>query len=172
MASLEADCGQGSTISRRGRGNPASPAKPSERRVIPSMKPPAEPASVDLPGPVRAFLAAVNDRDAAAAARCFTEGAEYHATVPHPSVAGTPAIEAMFARIFGEAERVRWEVVATGEQGSVVFVERLDRFWYSGHEAAIECCGVFVLDGDRIATVRDYLDLPTWRARKSAALRG
>jgi limonene-1,2-epoxide hydrolase len=126
--------------------------------------------AADHPGPVRAFLDAVNRRDAEAVARCFTDDAVYHATVPHAPVAGRTAIAAMFERIFDQAEQVCWEVVSSGGGGARYFVERIDRFWYAGHEAAIECCGVFVLTSDRISVVRDYLDLPTWRERKTAAL--
>jgi limonene-1,2-epoxide hydrolase len=123
----------------------------------------------ELPVPVRAFLDAVNRRDAEAAAQFFTEDAAYHATVPHAPVVGRTAIAAMFARIFSEADQVCWEAVSSAGDGTVCFVERVDRFWYAGREAAIECCGVFRLSGDRISVVRDYLDLPTWRERKVAA---
>jgi limonene-1,2-epoxide hydrolase len=122
-----------------------------------------------LPPVVSAFLAAVEDRDAAAVGRCLTEAAVYHFLMPHPPVIGRTAVQDTFARVLGEATRVRWDIVTSAVAGDRVFLERVDRFWFGDREAAIECTGVMELHGGRIAVVRDYADLSTWQARKSEA---
>lgn len=122
-----------------------------------------------LPAVITEFLAAVNDRDARRVAACFTEDAQYHFLVPQPAVVGRDAIEAAYTRVLGECSDVSWEVVTSAVDDGLVFLERVDRFFFDGREAAIECLGVFELEDDLIRTVRDYADHETWRERKSAA---
>lgn len=125
-----------------------------------------------VPEPVAAFLTAVEARDAAAVARCFTEDAEYHFLVPFPPAVGRAAIEGAFADVLGEVTQTEWEIVTSAADGDHVFLERLDHFWFGSRKASIECLGVLRLAGDKIAAVRDYADLSTWRARKEAAQAG
>lgn len=135
--------------------------------------PPREGAGppANLPTAVVDFLTAVDARDAAAVAASFDTDAAYHVAVPHPPVRGRTAIEALFTRIFTEAERVRWEVRSWSGDEYRIFLERVDRFWYGGHEAVAECCGVVELAGGLIVEIRDYVDLPTWKERKATARR-
>ncbi|MGX4688138.1 nuclear transport factor 2 family protein [Streptomyces sp. JNUCC 63] len=122
-----------------------------------------------LPAAVSEFLEAVNARDPSRVAACFTEDAAYHFLVPQPPVTGRSAIEAAYTKVLGECTQVRWDVVAGAAAGHLVFLERVDRFWYDGREAAIECCGVFELGGGLIRVARDYADHRTWRERRAAA---
>ncbi len=118
---------------------------------------------------VARFLAAVHDRDCDAVAGCFTADARY-ANVPHPPAVGPAAIRAVFARILPRCERVHWEIVSAAYDGQRAWLERVDRFWIGGREYAIECNGVYVVAGPRLAEVRDYVDLATWRARLGGVL--
>lgn len=122
-----------------------------------------------LPACVLAFLDAINARDVDRAGECFAPDASYHLLMPHPPVEGRRAIvEALRPSVAG-ADRVQWDVVTWGVNGEVVFVERIDRFFYTDNEAAIECLGVFTLRNGLIQSIRDYADLATWRLRKAAA---
>jgi limonene-1,2-epoxide hydrolase len=127
-----------------------------------------------LPPGIAGFLAAINDRDANAAGAFLTDDIAYHLIVPHPPVTGHAAVIDVLRTSITEADRVRWEVVCWSATGDLVFVERIDRFWFgereAAREAAIECTGVFELRDGKIATIRDYADLSTWRERKRAAL--
>ena len=122
-------------------------------------------------GVVRGFLDAVESRDCDAVAACFTEAARY-ANVPHPPVVGPAGVRALFARILPRCESVRWDVVTSAYDGPRAWLERVDRFWIQGREYAIECNGVFTVDatGTRLAEVRDYVDLATWRDRLGGVL--
>lgn len=123
-----------------------------------------------LPPIVAEFLQAVERRDPAAVGRCFTDDAVYWFTVPTYRVTGREAVRETFARVLGEADRVVWDVTAWADDGDRVWLERIDRFWYGETEAAIECTGVVELADGRIAAVRDYCDLETWRRRKTQAM--
>jgi limonene-1,2-epoxide hydrolase len=124
-----------------------------------------------LPDIVRELFAAINDRDAVALGRCLAEQAEYHFIVPLEPAVGRDDVVASFTEILAEPSRVQWDVLAFAQNGNHVFVERVDRFWFGEHEAFVECTGVIDLDDDGLITsVRDYVDLATWRERKAAAL--
>lgn len=125
---------------------------------------------IDLPRPVVEFFDAVNSRDFAALADCLAEDVSYHFVVPHPPVTGRTAVVDALRSSLMAADRVSWEPTSHLADRDRAFVERVDRFWFAGHEAAIEVTGVFELAGDTIGTIRDYADLDTWRQRKIAAL--
>jgi limonene-1,2-epoxide hydrolase len=124
----------------------------------------------DLPQAITSFFAAINERDVEAVGRCLTEDIVYHLIVPLPPATGLTKVLAALGASITEADRVSWEVAGWARSGDQVFVERIDRFWFGDREAAIECTGVFELRDDKIAVVRDYADLGTWRQRKQAAL--
>ncbi len=119
---------------------------------------------------VREFLDAVEALDLGRLGACFTAEARY-ANVPNPPATGPAAIRSMFEPILGRAERVRWDLVGEVYLPDRALLERVDRFWIDGTEYAIECNGVFVVDtaAGRIAEVRDYVDLATWRQRLATA---
>jgi limonene-1,2-epoxide hydrolase len=91
-----------------------------------------EPSPDALPAVITDFLEAVNARDAGRVGACFTEDAGYHFLMPHPAVVGRNAIEATFTKIFGECTDVQWENTTTAVNGDLVFLERVDRFFYNG----------------------------------------
>jgi limonene-1,2-epoxide hydrolase len=113
---------------------------------------------------VRHYVAAVESRDASAVAECFTADAVF-CNVPHEPAVGRTAIQAVFEPILARSARVRWDVHHLAVTGSLVFAERTDRFWIDGDEYSVQCTGVFVVDGDLIAELRDYVDLGVWRRR-------
>jgi limonene-1,2-epoxide hydrolase len=119
-----------------------------------------------LPHVILKFLRALEARDADAVGACFAENASYHLLVPKPPVTGKAAILGVFETLLSETTAVRWDLVSHAVAGDRVFLERVDRFWYDGKEASIECLGVFELSGGLIETVRDYADHSTWRERK------
>lgn len=112
------------------------------------------------------FLTAVESRDPAAVARCFTPGATY-ANVPHPPAAGRDAIEALFTPILGRSDRVVWDIVSESYAEHRAWLERVDRFWIGGTEYRIECNGVAEIDTEAglLTAFRDYVDLGVWRER-------
>lgn len=124
----------------------------------------------ELPAAIIGFLDAINNRDVAAAEAFLTEDVSYQLLVPHPKIVGRTAVLDALSASITEADRVSWEVVTFAVGPDLALVERIDRFWFDGNEASIDCTGVFELRGGRIAAVRDYADLDTWRRRKQAAL--
>jgi limonene-1,2-epoxide hydrolase len=124
----------------------------------------------ELPQLISRFFSAINARDADALGAIMTEDVSYHLIVPHPPVCGRSAVVDALRKSLQEADRVDWEVRSWSATDDLVFVERIDRFWFGDREAAIECTGVFVLRDELISEVRDYADPGTWRSRKEAAL--
>lgn len=123
---------------------------------------------MNLPAAVATFLDALSARDLYAVLACFTEDATYAYAVPMPPLMGRAAIGAMFGPLLSEASAVRWDIVHFTVAGERVWTERVDRFTFGDREVAIECAGVFELGGGRVRAVRDYVDLATWRERRSA----
>jgi limonene-1,2-epoxide hydrolase len=118
---------------------------------------------------VRHFIAAVASRDPDAVAACFTPRASF-ANVPHPPAIGRAAIRAAYAPILARSDRVQWDVHTIAAAGNSVLAERTDRFWIDGEEFAVQCNGVFVIEDELIAELRDYVDLGVWRARLGTVL--
>jgi hypothetical protein len=72
----------------------------------------------------------------------------------------------MLAPILRWSDEVRWDVVSSHCAAGTVAVERVDRFVIAGTEHAVECHGVFGVDGEGLVTfVRDYVDIGDWRGR-------
>lgn len=122
-----------------------------------------------LPPAVARFFAAINDPDLDSLDEVFTDDISYQFAVPYPPTQGRARVINVLRDALTEADSARWDVLRWSVSADVVFVERVDRFWFGAREAAIECTGVFELRNGRIAAVRDYADLQTWRARKDAA---
>jgi limonene-1,2-epoxide hydrolase len=117
-----------------------------------------------------AFLDAVAGNDPDTIAACFAEDAVY-TNVPQAPLVGRDAIRAMFASVADRADAVRWDVVSAGYTEGCGRLERVDHFWVGGRQVSIECNGVFEVDPATglITSVRDYLDLGTYRERLRAA---
>lgn len=115
---------------------------------------------------VARFLAAVEDRDAAAAGACFAADATY-ANVPHPPVVGPEGVRGLLAPILDRSESVHWEIVSAAYTDDRAWLERVDRFVIDGREYAVACTGVADVDpaAGLIVAFRDYVDLGEWRAR-------
>lgn len=113
---------------------------------------------------VARFLAAVEERDIDAVLACLTDDVTYR-NVPHPPVHGHDGVRALLGPFLARCERARWDVVTAAEGDGHTFAERVDRFWIGGREYSIECTGVYRIVGDRIAEVRDYVDLGVWHQR-------
>ena len=110
------------------------------------------------------FLGAVESRDPAAVAACFTPDATFR-NMPHEPAVGRAAIQAAFRPILARSSRVQWDVHHVAGSGDLVFAERTDRFWIDGEEYAVHCNGVFEIGDGLIAELRDYVDLGVWRRR-------
>ncbi|OBF67110.1 hypothetical protein A5753_05420 [Mycobacterium sp. 852002-51971_SCH5477799-a] len=52
------------------------------------------------------------------------------------------------------------EVLNVAVNGSLVMVERIDRFIYDGKKVSTRCMGTFDVVGDKIVAWRDYFDMP------------
>ncbi len=123
---------------------------------------------MSLPPVLVGFLAALERRDLDGVLDCFTADATYAYAVPHAPLNGRDAIGAMFGPLLQDTDAVRWDVVGFSVDGDRVWTERIDRFTFAGREVAIECMGVFELADGKIRSVRDYVDMATWRERKDA----
>lgn len=123
-----------------------------------------------LPQPLTDFFAAVNAVDLEAVGDCLAEEVTYQFLVPHPAAVGRKAVIDALRSSLTAADRISWEPTSHLAGDDLAFVERVDRFWFGEHEAAIDVVGVFELADGRITAVRDYADLNTWRERKAAAL--
>jgi limonene-1,2-epoxide hydrolase len=99
----------------------------------------------------------------------MTDHISYHLIVQCPAVTGRAAVVEALPASITEADRVQCGVVSCSATGNLVFAERIDRFWFGEREAAIERTGAFELHDGKIAAVRDYAELTTWRERKRAA---
>ena len=121
---------------------------------------------------VRAFLDAVESRDAAAVAACFTQTATYQ-NVPPAAYTGRTEIEQLFAPILSASERVEWEVLSMAVDSDRVHLERMDRFWIRGKEYSVACHAVITVDmtNGLIVSFIDYLDLGKWRETLGDVLR-
>ncbi len=112
------------------------------------------------------LIAAIESRDLRAIERRITSACTWQ-NVPEEPVVGSDAVLAMLGGILGWSDEVRWDVVSSAERAGAVHLERIDRFWLDGEECAVSCHGVFEIDAatERVASVRDYVDLAAWRAR-------
>ena len=123
-----------------------------------------------IPDVITRFLAAVAALNADELADCFAEVGEYFVTFPAPAIIGRENIRAFFADLFSRCSAARCDLSSFGFNGSTVYTERVDRFWFAGREAFIECVGVFEIEGSRISVVRDYVDAETFTRRLDQAL--
>jgi limonene-1,2-epoxide hydrolase len=119
---------------------------------------------------VARLLAAVASRDLRDVAATLAPDVTWQ-NVPHERTVGRDAVVAMLGGIITWSDDVRWDVASAGYDGDTAWVERIDRFVIAGTEHAVRCNGVIRTDGDgAIVEVRDYVDLPEWRARVGPVL--
>ncbi len=114
--------------------------------------------NVDL---VRAFCEAFTRRDTDEVLEFFTEDAVYH-NMPMPPVRGKAAIRTVLDMFLKPSESVEFVVLHIAEEGDAVLTERLDRFVIGGKKVELPVCGVFEIEGGKVAAWRDYFDMATW----------
>ncbi|MEZ5596213.1 MAG: limonene-1,2-epoxide hydrolase family protein [Pseudomonadales bacterium] len=107
---------------------------------------------------VTALMRAFDARDLDAIEACFTPDAVYH-NIPMEPVTGSAAIRASLAPFLGMASEIRFEVLQSAANGSVVMNERVDRFLVNGRWIAVRVMGVFEVSAAGITAWRDYFDL-------------
>jgi limonene-1,2-epoxide hydrolase len=107
---------------------------------------------------VNAFMSTWHRGDIAEMIGFFAEDAVYH-NIPMAPAVGKPAIRELLERFLVSMEGLEAEVHRQVARGNVVMNERTDRFSLGGRQIALQVCGVFEVDGDRITAWRDYFDM-------------
>lgn len=114
---------------------------------------------------VRAFIAAVEAKDLAAAGALLHPDVSYE-NVPIDPVVGRDATVGVLESFLGAASEVDWPVRREVVSGSVVMNERLDRFLIGDGWLELPVAGVFEVDDDGLITLwRDYFDMGTYMTR-------
>ena len=111
---------------------------------------------------VRRFLAAWERRDTQHIVDAFTDAGVYH-SVPLEPIEGKAAIRA-FVEGFAAVPPGRLEIRHQVATEAVVMNERTDRITLNGRPIVLPICGVFEIEGGRIAAWREYFDLGPVRA--------
>jgi limonene-1,2-epoxide hydrolase len=111
---------------------------------------------------VRAFLAAWERRDTEYILDRFTDDAVYH-SIPLTPIVGKPAIRAWVAAFAGRPPG-RLEIRHQVASGDIVMNERIDYITLNGSPVVLPICGVFEIEGGRIAAWREYFDMAPARA--------
>jgi limonene-1,2-epoxide hydrolase len=120
---------------------------------------------------ITGLLSAIESRDLRAIRNALHPSATWQ-NIPHAPVHGRESVMALLASIICWSDKVRWDVVSVATQGSVGWLERLDRFWLAGEEHSVACNGIFTIDPETqtVLSVRDYVDLGEWRSRVGPVL--
>jgi limonene-1,2-epoxide hydrolase len=121
--------------------------------------------NIDL---VRAFCEAFSRRDTDELLGFFTDDAVYH-NMPMPPVRGKEAIRSVLDMFLKPAESVEFIVLHAASEGAAVLTERLDRFGIGGKKVELPVCGVFEIEGGKIAAWRDYFDMATWTRQTASS---
>lgn len=75
-----------------------------------------------------------------------------------PPVVGREAIAERIIALGAGVTAIKLDIRNMGRVGNVVFMERVDRFTYNGHEGAVPVTGVIEVEGDKIKEWREYYD--------------
>ena len=110
---------------------------------------------------IRDFIAAWSRMDPDELAGFFTEDGVYH-NMPARPVQGREAIRGFIAAFLKSWTATEWDVLNLVAQGDVVIAERLDRTMVGDKPVNLPCCGVFEMQGGKIAVWRDYFDMATY----------
>ncbi len=119
--------------------------------------------NVDL---VRAFCEAFSRRNSDELLGFFTEDAVYH-NMPMPPVRGKEAIRSVLDMFLKPSQSVEFIILQIAASDGAVLTERLDRFVMGGKNVDLPVCGVFEVDGGKIAAWRDYFDMAAWTRQTS-----
>lgn len=89
-----------------------------------------------------------------------TDDVEY-TNIPMGTVRGPEGIRSVLEPFFAATISNQWVIKAAAENGTTVFMERLDRHQLKNGWAELPVVGVFELRDGKIAKWRDYFDLAT-----------
>lgn len=119
----------------------------------------------------RRFLAAWGELSTPALMPYFAANAVYH-NMPWPPLEGEAPIRGFLDAFFPMADKLRFDITMLTTKGSLVYTERVDRFWLkSGSKIELPILGVFEFDqAGKIKAWRDYFDLKTWLDQGGPAL--
>ena len=113
---------------------------------------------------VRRFEEAFNANDVDALVQCFSPDATYTDTFFGPHT-GHPALRAMFQRMFHEGYQYEWRMDAVVEDARHAAAEWSFRYIVTdaiprsaGRKVRFRGMSLFVLEGERIQTYREYFD--------------
>lgn len=119
--------------------------------------------NVDL---VRAFCEAFSRRNSDELLGFFTEDAVYH-NMPMPPVRGKEAIRSVLDMFLKPSQSVEFIILQIAASDGAVLTERLDRFVMGSKNVDLPVCGVFEVEGGKIAAWRDYFDMAAWTRQTS-----
>jgi ketosteroid isomerase-like protein len=96
----------------------------------------------------------------------YADDATYHVSAWHKPTVGRDAIRAELDRQFDLVSDYRPTILNIFSQDSLVFVEGIDQFKYSGKDATMHWCSVVEIDAaGKITKQRDYADSQELKAQ-------
>jgi limonene-1,2-epoxide hydrolase len=109
---------------------------------------------------VKAFLAAAEGKDFAAAVQFVSEACEY-TNLPMGTVQGPDGIRQTLEPFFASISQNEFRVLRIAADGPLVFVERLDRHLSAHGWWELPVTGVFEVHNGKITVWREYFDTAT-----------
>ena len=107
---------------------------------------------------VRAFCAAVGDKDLDAVRPLIGETCVYHNVGFEPAVGGEATLAAVVSQ-FEMFDEIEFRIVHAAQVGDVVLTERVDTVTTGGVASPIPVMGAFVVEDGQIRAWRDYFDM-------------
>ena len=115
---------------------------------------------------VRQFLKDMERLDYDAALRLISPDCDYVNPPPLGAVRGPAGVRAVLEPFFAPTHENEFKVISEAADGSVVFIERLDRHRLADKWVELPVTGVFEVRDGQIVRWRDYFDtmsiLPQW----------
>lgn len=113
---------------------------------------------------VAAFMDAMARKDYDAGLRFVADDCEYE-NLPMGRVTGPAGVRGVLEPFFGPVLENDFQVLRQAAQGSLVFLERLDRHRLADRWVELPVTGVFEVRDGKIAVWREYFDLQTLMQR-------
>ena len=110
---------------------------------------------------IRAFIAAWSRLDVEELVEFFTPDGTYHNMMNKP-VSGHADLRRFIGGFLQSWTETNWEIINVVSRNDIVIAERVDRTRVGDKQVDLPCCGVFELNGGKIAVWRDYFDLATY----------
>lgn len=129
-----------------------SPAQANPNRTEESMR--AEDPKIAV---VQQMIHAWNTKDWQQVGELFTPDGVLHSMML-PPIVGREPIAQRIAALGAGVSAITLDIRHIGRIGDVVFIERVDRFTYNGHDGAVPVVGVLEVEGDKIKEWREYYD--------------